>query len=473
MSERGAGLVGGVAAGRPIITASVIAFAAAALAAVGYRQASLAYSLTSISFLGAVFLTVVAPAAAAAVAPKNFWLRLICAGFAAGLALAARRLLLQNEIHLGPLDVGTALNFAAGGAFVLIAGAPLWRFAVGGSLVGLFAAVLGAAGALSAVAIESRNGGVTAAGPSIALASALGAALAVQLATTFARAFAEGGDNYQAAGLAAREATSPALFALALGVAGVVAAAIGDGASPQEALAAARIAASAIAFCVAAPLFMLPGGLALKAKTEATAVSENRRRTTIRPLLVAVSTVLPPSSALAASALLLIGAVVAGFETTTPASFGEIAVVVAAALAAGVAFVSLRTALLGVVLLLAASRLAMWAIDLAGLETPTETARIVSSIVASALFLQLCLAWRDRRSLRRKAREVVSMALADSLFSYIAAGVLAVAALGASEAAGLWSEGVEAALLTGALAFIGLVAAPPLMTAVGALFGRN
>lgn len=473
MSKRGAGLIGGIAAGRPILVASVIAFGAAALAAVGFRQATLSFSFASISFLAALALTVVAPAGAAALAPKNFWLRIIMAGFAAGLMLALRRLALQADAPLGPFDVGLTLNLAAAAFFTLVAGAALWRFAAGGAVVGLCAVVLGAAGALSAVAVEMSRGAVPMAGPSVALGAALGAALSVQIAATFSRVFAEGGDNVEAAAIAAREAAAPALFALGVGVAGVAAAAIGEGATIADALGAARVSAASIAFCVAAPLFMLPGGLALKAKTEATAVRENRRRQSIRPFLAALSAVLPPSSALSASAIFLIAAVVAGFETATPASLGEIATIIAVALLSLVAFVSLRTALTVTALLLAAQRLALWAIDVAGLSPPTETARIIACVVAAALYLQLGVAWRDRRNLRRKAREVVAMALADGLFGYVAASVLAIVALGASEAAGLWREGIEAALLTGGLAAIGAFAAPPMMTAIGALFGRN
>jgi hypothetical protein len=293
------------------------------------------------------------------------------------------------------------------------------------------------------------------------------------MSAAFSRSFAEGGDNFSAAAHAARSAAAPALFALGIGVFAIAISAFADGATLAAILASARVAAAAIAFSLAAPLFLLGGALSLKGKTEATAVIENHRRAALQPFLSLVRRVLPPSSALAFSTIFLIAAIVASFEAETPASVGEIASVSAVAVFGAIVFVSLRTALLATLLFAAVSRLAVWGIDLAGLAAPTETARVVASAVAAALSMQLFLAWRDRRNPRRKTREVVQMVLADSLFAYMAAATLAVAALGASEAAGLWSEGAETALYAALLAIIGLIAAPPMMTAIGAIFGRD
>ncbi len=474
MGERGPGLIGGLAAGRPMLSGAVIAFAAAALVSVAYRGAAPAYADASIAFLAALALLTAAPAAIAAAAPKNFWLRAIYAGFLAGIFLASRRALIQAGLDIPLVDDDLALAGAAAFAFILALGAPLWRAAAGFSLIGLAAVLLGAGAGLSIVAIETgREGVIETAGASIALASGFGAALAVQIAAAFSRSFAEGGDNFSAAAAAARYAAAPALFSLAVGVAAIALSAFAGGAGLPSILAASRIAAGATAFCLAAPLFTLAGALSLKAKTEMTAVIENRRRAALRPLLSAIRAILPPSSAIAASAILLIAAIVAAFETKTPASVGEIALVGAVAIGAALIFVSLRTALMTAALVAAAGRLASWGLDFAGIAPPTEIARAAASALAAGLSAQLFLAWRDRRNPRRKTREVVQMALADSLFAYVAASTLAVAAMAASEAAGLWSEGLEAALYAGLLMTIGLIAAPPLMTATGALFGRD
>lgn len=474
MGERGPGLIGGIAAERPVLATSVLAFAAMALSAVGYRAAEASFASVSIAFLAALFVAAGVPPAIAAAAPKRFWLRAIYAGFAAGILLALRRVLLQAGLDIGPFDEGVALAAAAGGVFILALAAPLWRAAVSYSLMGFAALILGAAGGLAALAVETASGGaVHAPGAILALAASLGAALSVQIAAAFARIFAEGGDNATAAGAAARHASAPALFALGLGVSAIALAAFGAGAPLASILASARVAAAALAFALVVPLVALAGALSLKAETEATAVAENRRRASLRPFLAAVRGALPPSSAIAASAILVILAVVAAFEAKTPASVGETALVSAVAVIAAIVFVSLRTALMASALVAISGRLAAWGVDLAGLAAPTETARVAASALAAALAMQLFLAWRDRRDPRRKTREVVRLALADDYFAYAAAAILSVAAMAASEAAGLWGEGIEAALYALALAFIGFLAAPPLMTAIGALFGRD
>ncbi|MEK7266681.1 MAG: hypothetical protein AAB227_11355, partial [Pseudomonadota bacterium] len=414
------------------------------------------------------------PAAIAAAAPKNFWLRAIYAGILAGLLLALRRVLSQTDLDIPLVDDSLALIFAAALTFLLAIGAPLWRAAVGFSLIGIAAVVLGASAGLAVVAIEtSRDGAPEAAGAAIALAAALGVALSVQMAAAFSRSFAEGGDNSTAAADAARHAAAPALFAMAVGVSAIALAAFAGGGALPAVLASSRVAAGAAAFCLAAPLFMLAGALSLKAKTEMTAVVENRRRAQLRPLLTAIRNLLPPSSAIAASAIILIAAIVAAFETATPASVGEIALISAVAIFSALVFVSLRTALMTAMLVAVAGRLASWGVDFSGIAPPSEIARVTATALAACLSAQLFLAWRDRRNPRRKTREVAQMALADSLFSYVAASLLAIAALGASDVAGVWSEGVEAALYASVLLTIGLVAGPPLMTAIGALFGRD
>jgi hypothetical protein len=474
LGERAPELIGGIAAGRPLLSSAVIVFGLSALTAQAFKDASVSFGNASIAFMAALTAMVVLPAALAAIAPRNFWLRVLYASFAAGIFLAARRILAQAEFPVGPIDPDVALGVAAGAIFLLCAGAPLWRAALSLSMIGLAAIVLGASAGLSMTAIESGlSGAVATAGASLGLAAAAGAAICVSLAARFSRAFAEGGDNFSAAAEAARGAAAPALFAIGVGVMAMVFAARGDSGSLGAALAAARVSAVAMAASLTAPLFMLTAALALKARTEATAVRENRRRALLEPMLSLFRKGLAPSSALAASAILIIVAIVAGFETATAASAGEYAVVAAVSLVAAVVFVSLRTALMIAALLLVAGRLAHWGGDLAGFPELTETARVAASALAALLYAELALAWRDRRNPRRKTREVVQMALADSYFAYAASSIVAASALAATEAAGLWSEGVEASLHVGALALIGLVAAPPLMTAVGALFGRD
>lgn len=474
MADRAPGLIGGMAAGRPVLSGAVIALAAAALAAVAYRQASGAYASVSVAVIAALLIATIFPAAVGAAAPKNFWLRAIYGGIIAGVLLALRRLALQSGVSLAPFDIGLILVIAAPASFFLALGASLWRSALALSLIGFLALGPGVAAGLSILAIETaREGAIAGSAPAIALASALGAALAVQIAAAFSRVFAEGGDNFAAAAAAARHAAAPALFSLALCAATISFIAFSAGETLAGVLASARVAAGAAAFSLVAVLVFSAGALALKAESEMTAVAENRRRAMLRPLLSAMRKILPPSSAIAASAIFLIIAVVGAFETSTPPAFAEIAIITVIALGAAIAFVSLRTALMIAVLAAASGRAVSWFFDLAGAAPPGDTPRVIAAALAAALSAQLFLAWRDRRHPRRKTREVAQLALADALFAYVAAAVISSAALAASEAAGLWADGVEAALYALILSAVGFFAAPPLMTAIGAIFGRD
>lgn len=467
------GLIGGIAAGRPVLASAVLAFGLTAVAAIGFQTSPQSFNNASVAMLAALFLMTALPAAIAVIAPRNFWLRALYAGLAAGMLLALRRIHLQTGLSFAPLDVGAALAVAAPAAFLLTCGAPLWRAALGYSLIGLATTVLAVAGGLAVAAIETANFGlIQTAGPSIGLAAGCSAALTVQIAAGFARSFSEGGGNHLAAAEAAKEAAAPAFFALLVGVVAIMSAAsIEVGA--ENAIAGARVAAAAVAFAVAAPIFMQAGALSLRPNSERTAVVENRRRETIRPFLNAVRDILPPSSAIAASAIFLIAAIVAAFETKTPVSDGEILTIVAVAITSAVTFVSLRTSLVLTIFLLAAGRLASWIIDILGQAAPTEPARIVAMALAAMFTAQLFLAWRDRRNPRRKTREVMQLALSDSLFAVVVSTILGAAALAATEAAGLWSEGFEAALLAGGLSLIGVLAGPILINAAGALLGRR
>lgn len=456
-----------------MLSTLVLGFGFAALAAVGFQRAPISFNNASLAMLVALGAVALLPAAIAAIAPRNFWFRLIYAGLAAGLLLAARRLALQSEIDFGPLDPGDLLAGAAAAAAILAVGAPLWRSVVGLSLIGQAAVILATGAALAVAAVETDARTIPTAGASVGLAAGVGIALAAQIAAGFVRSFAEGADHFEAAAGAAREAVAPAIFAVLVGVAAIFSAAVAEGAAPEPAFAAARISAAAILFTSMAATFVLSGALALKRASETTAVAENARRAAMRPFLGGLRKILSPSSAMAASAIFLIAAIVAAFQTETPASVGEMVVVVAVAVAASITFVSLRTAAIATIFLIAAGRLAAWAFDLFGYSPPTETSRLVALALAACVSMQLFVAWRDRRAPRRKSREVAQLALADSLFAAAASAALAPAALIAAEASGLWSEGVETALLTGLLLLMALLVGPALITAASALSGRE
>jgi len=454
-----------------MLASSVVAFGLAALAAVAYRNAPPSFAAVSWSFIGAFSAMAIAPAVIAALAPRNFWLRVFYSGVAAGLILAVRRLVLQAGLDVGGMKLDLVLAFAAFATGVLSFGAPFWRGHLRLALVGLCAAALGLTGGLSVVAFEAaRVGVVPAAGAALGFAAATCVALALVTAGGFAAAFAAGASPPEAAGRAAQGVMAPALLALTLAT---IALAAGAFLIDSPAQSAAIVAAGALGAGLAPTLVMGAGALSLKTASEALAVEENSRRAGLQPHLRRLRSVAPPSSSIAASAIFLIMTVVAGFDSRAAASLAEIVVILATFALALLVFVSVRSALLLVILLLITSRLSIWGAERLFHEAPPENVRVVALALAAALYAPVVIAWRDNRGARRKAVEVTQRAVADRLSDFAAASILALAALASAEAGGLWSSGTEAALFVGAMAFIALFAAPTLMTAMGAVFGRD
>lgn len=471
MRENKGSVLGDIAAGRPLLASCVVAVGLTALTATAFRGAPSSFATVSYAYLAALAVMTAAPAAVASLAPRNFWLRLFYAGVAAGLVLAVRRIAMQSSFDPGAFRTDIALAGAAAATLALALGAPLWRGGLRLALVGLGAVVLGAAGGLSVIALEAaRSGSAPAAGAALGLASAAGAALSVIMAGNYAGAFALGADGREAASRAAQGAVGLGLFALALSTLALAAGAFVTDAPAES---AAIVGAGALAAALASAIVMGAAALALKMPSEAIALEENRRRAELRPLLQGLRAFGPPSSSIAASAIFLVATVVAGFDAPSAATIAEIAVILAAFALALIVFVSVRTALLLVLMLIIASRLTVWGAERLIVEAPLESVRVIALALAALLFSRLALAWRDSRNPRRKALDVTQRAIAEGFFSYVAASVLAVAALAASEAAGLWDGGADAALLAAAMAAIGGLAAPALMTAMGAVFGRE
>ena len=471
MGESRSSVLGDIAAGRPLLASSVVAAGLSALAATAFRGAPASFATASYGYLAALAVMMVAPAAIAALAPRNFWLRIFYAGVAAGLILAIRRIAMQSGFDPGAFRTDIALSGAAAATLTLALGAPLWRSSLRLALLGLCAVILGATGGLSVIAIEAaRSGAAPAAGSALGLASAIGAALCVVLAGNYAGAFAQGADGREAARRAVQGAAALALFALALSTLTLAAGAF---VAETSARTAAIIGSGALAAALVAAMVLGAGALALKSPSEAIALEENRRRSDLRPLLQGLRAVGPPSSSIAATAILLIATVVAGFDAASAATIAEIAVILASFAIALIAFVSVRTALLLVLTLIIASRLTVWGAEILIAEAPPESVRVIAAALAAALFSRLAVAWRDSRNPRRKALEVTQRAISEGYFSFVAAGIVSFAALAASEAAGFWDGGADAALFAAAMCSVGGLAAPALMTAMGAVFGRE
>ncbi|MFN0022716.1 MAG: hypothetical protein ACKVS5_02325 [Parvularculaceae bacterium] len=471
MRERSFSVLGDLAAGRPLLVSSVIAIGLAALTASAFRGAPASFASVGYSYLAALAVMTTAPAAIASMAPRNVWLRLFYSGVAAGLILAVRRIAIQSGFEPASFSVDIAFAGAAIVTGALSLCAPLWRGALRLAVVGLCAVTLGAAGGLSIIALEAaRSGAVPAAGAALGFSAAIGAAFCVFLANVYCAEFSGGAGGAVAAARAVRAISAPALLSVCLAIVALGAGAFLAGMPLQS---AAYVGAGVMAVGLVASILMGAAALALKAPTEMTAIEENRRRAGLAPLLRALRATAPPSTSIAASAILLIATVVTGFDAASAASLAEIVIIAAAFAVALVAFVSVRSALLLVIMLIVGTRLSLWGAERLLAEAPAENVRVIAAALAAVIYSHIVLAWRDNRSPRRKALDVTGRAIADSASSYAAASVLAAAALASADAAGLWEAGSEAALFTAAVLLVGAASAPVLMTAMGAVFGRE
>ncbi|MEZ5921341.1 MAG: hypothetical protein R3C60_08310 [Parvularculaceae bacterium] len=471
MPQENTGLVGEIAAHRPILAASVIATGLTALAISGFRAAGIGYIERADAMLFAAAIMTAAPALIAAFAPRNFWLRIVYALTAAGLIFGARRIAASHAPLLPTLDMNLCLGVASLLTLFLGAGAPLWRGILANAFVGLAAMVLGLAGALGLAALFSSNGeilfGVGAAfGVSLGLAGAMSAFVPAQFATKSLVLT----DVRQAAAASAQAATAPFLFAILISAVSFASLAHSSGAAWFRAI---YFAIAIIGLLTVPSIILGAGALAKRISLASPAREEETRKGGLRRLLDLLRLALPASSSLAFVAMLGILLLVVSFETRTPISIPEIAVIASAGLFALAAFVSVRTALMIVATLAISTRFSIFLFEISAAPAPAVEARLAAELIAAILFSWLYLSWRDSRNPRLKTREVTRRAIGQAYFAYIAAAALSSAAIAASAAGGVWPNGEAAALFVLILAIAGGAIAPPLMTATGALFGRD
>jgi hypothetical protein len=468
--ERRLGLIGAFAAGRPALTICVYAAAAAALAAAGFRDAPPSFGDAALSFFSALAICVIMPAALAAMSPRNIWLRIVYAGFALAAFLAIRRVLLQSGLaSLAPFNVSLGLIVGGAAAFALSLGGPGASAALRLGLVGAFAALLGVGGALGFVALEIVRRDAPEAGPSLAFTAAAALGAASPLAAGYAQRFAEGGSGATAAAYAARDGAALALFAACI----AASMAASDALFAREPAFWPSFNAFAIALVATlAPVFATPASLSLKAPDEGVAHRENLRQRALAPFMRILRLLLPPSTALATIAILSIAAIVVVFEGATPPAPREAFLIAIAGLAASLIFVSIRTALLLSVLLALALAFAS---SLHGFfpAATNATARLLAISTCAFALAPLCLAWRDARDPRRKAREVMMRAYAAGAPASALSACLGAAGLAAAASAGVFAAGGGAALFAIAMALFSIFVAPAAMIAISALFGRG
>ncbi|MBI1364365.1 MAG: hypothetical protein GC153_00210 [Alphaproteobacteria bacterium] len=461
MSAGGLGPVGGLAANRPIVVTLVIAFGLVALSAVG-MQTGASDAARESDFLISIIALTSLPLAIAATAPREFLLRalLVCAVAAllAGLDFAAPRLGVAPPPRFPAIAAAIVLVLA-----LLLLAADALGALIRFSFLGTLAAALGVAGLGGLMAI--RQAGGDAAGPLASLVFALGGAVVAGAIANFAHLFARGADSRRAAGVAARYAAAPLLYAIVLGAAaGFVVALENNG--PASASELAWITGAGALFTAGAGLFATAGALALRRASERIAVEENERQQAFRRFWRPLRRALAPSASLAFVAVIAVLTVAAAFNLIATLSPFEMLFLIVASAAGGLLFLSLRTGAFLLFALVSGALLVTWGRQLMGSPLLAPIDFVAAMGFAAALYAQIGVAWRDARSPRLNARETTEAAISDGAPSFVLSAIVGAASFLAADAAGVWPDGGKTAVLVAVLALYGLVIAPPALTAL-------
>lgn len=460
------GLVGGLVADRPLLTCLVLAFGLSALAALGVSGAAAEAASSAADLAIAALALVVAPLVIAGAAPRSIGLRMIIGGLAAAGAGAAY---VYGPVYLAsPVAASSVISFVAL-TWLLLASArlvgPMTKFAFMAAAAG----VLGATGALGLMLRE--NVAIAASAPAIVAGIAISAFVGAGAIADFAGLFAGGADRRRAAGMSARRAVAPSFY-------GAVAAAIafGGAAAPSGGAGAAAYGALAglAALLCAVPGFAMPAAaLSLRRANESLAVEENRRRQSFRRFWRPLRRLFPPNASLAMIAIAAIAVLAASLNSPAGPPAFELLFSGLCAVSAALIFFSLRAGLFVFFMLIVSSSLAGWLWRTMGASALSPLDQAAALALAASLFGGLAATWRDVRSPRLNPRETTEAGMTDGLGEHFFGAILAVAACLAGRAAGVWPGGLAASGFLALTAAIGLVLAPPLMTALSGAVRRE
>ncbi|MEM9170142.1 MAG: hypothetical protein AAGC56_10860, partial [Pseudomonadota bacterium] len=331
------------------------------------------------------------------------------------------------------------------------------------------AGALAAAGAAGGLALFGASGEALY-GPAVTLNLALGCVIGVAAAAAFAEIFSAGADASVAAGGAAQRTAPTALHAAACTLAAFALTRTPDGALALNGVATAT---ACVALAGLAAVFLSAGALALRRTSDAVAVEENYRRRRARDAWRPFRSVLPASTSIAATAIMLILTVVAALEAATPGAGAKLIAAVGCGVAAGACYLSLRTGALVAIVSVSAVGLVDWTAALFGVAPPEGAASATAIVAAATLFGLLGLTWRDARSPRRKPHQSAELAMVEGAYRFIVGAAFVVGAFAAAATSGLWPEAAGAAGYFLAVAGLGFVLSPAVMTAVTAVAGRG
>lgn len=467
------GFLGKLSAERPLLVTSVLALGIAALCILGARHSASSASAATIGkFLAAAAAIVCAPLAIAALTPEKPAFRAL---FLAAVAVLGAGLLAMAFGTFHPLGADFAPPRAAAGAgvglFVFLASlSPLTRSTLRLGFAGPAAAVFGVAGGVGYFALENLLlSPFSGAAATIALMG--GVCVGAGVGADFAQHFARGLAPKDAAAAAGHAAVAPAAFSVlaAASYMTVVSFKANFGAVDWHVLGAAGAEALLAA---AAALTAATAALSVFRPSEQVAVDENRRRQRFAESWRPFRKRLPATTAAAASAIAGVLMIVSAFEAGVPEPASLAVFLLMILVAAGLAFVSIRTSLLIVAILFLSTVFSGYVYKVFGLAPPAPP-ELFAGVALSAIALsQLTVSWRNASDIWRNARDVAQNAMSDGLrrfaIAYGAGGAAAVACGYAFS----WEGGIAAAAYFAIHAGIGLFLAPFLMVALSAQLQR-
>ena len=450
----------------------ILALGLTALTVVGVRRSALIENADLISRLIAISLYVfAAPIALAAATPRKplnkalfFALVVLVAGVLAIAPLGG--LSLPAFISPPPMMMSVA---AIGFFAFLTALAPFVHSAVRLGAIAAVAGILGAVGGAGYLALEGLLSVQTAA-TMIALALAVGGTVGLNVAADFSKFFAKGATQQQAAAAACHAAIAPTVFAVLAVVAMFAVQTLNTNFGAVEWVVLWG-GASVTMLAAIASLTAVTGALTLGQFTEQVAVDENRRREWFAQAWRPLRRLLPATTALAATAIAGVFVVIAIFEAGVGAPANVVVFFVVVGIAAALAYVSLRSSLLIVAVLIAGALLANYVYAVFGWPAPSLSGRLTALTLSSIALSQLTVSWRNAGEIWRNARDIAQNAMADGLHRFLASVGLGAAALLVVALALEWGEGVSVAAYFATISAITVVLAPITMIALSAKTG--
>ena len=353
-----------------------------------------------------------------------------------------------------------ALGFFA----VLLLWSPFFSFLLGLSAVSLLASALGVGAAMGYFGFE-QGLPISFIAEATTLALTAAAMIGSGAGFDFAEFFATGITKQKAAASAGHSAIAPFVFAVlvACGYFGVASQYDNFGQvvwSQVGTSAVVMILLMSIVLCAAI------GVLARARFGEQVAVDENYQRRWFVENWKPIRTVLPPSTSLAVTAIFGVAAVICAFEVGVMAPLSVLVLFSFVCVAALVAFVSARTTLLILLILLLSSLFARYFYSLLGTDVPGVHEQLFVYALHAFALSQLTVSWRDANENWRKGAEVAQAAMAVGARRFLITLTCSIASILVVAMTFSWPVGAMIAPFFAVTGLISLVVAPIVMIAL-------